>query len=244
MSDDLWRGLRKEARETLEMRDYSRPDLEERVRGVGARAGELAAVDPAARPAWWIPGVEIFTRQVYNQRQRGYFAEFARQGEGRMGAIGFWPRQWATALMHADSAKGFHIHPPHIPTGTDPEAWFAALYGDKPAPAQERPYDLEQWDAMFFLQGTCEMMLVDERAGLPHRRMRFVIEGDNRPGPDNVGIVIPAGVAHGLQSVGNRDLIMVYGTSTTFAPENEGRILSSIEQPTLPGDWTTYFHGR
>jgi len=240
MSDLLWRGLRQEAREILETRNYASADLASRVAADGARAGELAALD--ARPDWWIPGVEIFPRRVFSQKQRGYFAEFARQGDGRLGEIGLWPRQWATALMHADSAKGFHIHPPHIPEGTDPAAWFARLFGDSPAPPAERPYAMEQWDAMFFLQGTCEMFLVDERAGLPRRRMRFVIEGDDRPGPDNAGIVIPAGVAHALQSIGNRDLVMVYGTSTTFVPENEGRIRSSIEAPTLPPDWHTYFH--
>ena len=70
----------------------------------------------------------------------------------------------------------------------------------------------------------------------------FVIEGDDRPGPDNVGVVIPAGVAHALQSISSKDLLMVYGTSTTFVPANEGRIRSSVEAATVPPAWEDYFH--
>ena len=35
---------------------------------------------------------------------------------------------------------------------------------------------------------------------------------------------------------------MVYGTSTRFIPENEGRIEHAIETPTAPPDWETYWN--
>ncbi len=104
-----------------------------------------------------------------------------------------------------------------------------------------RPYEKEQWDAMFFVQGRLEMLLVDERAGMERRTMRLRIDGDNLPGSHNVGIVIPAGVAHALRSADSSDLIMVYGTSISFNPEFEGRIESGIEAAPLPADWQRYF---
>jgi dTDP-4-dehydrorhamnose 3,5-epimerase-like enzyme len=93
---------------------------------------------------------------------------------------------------------------------------------------------------MFFLTGMCEMVLVDEREGLTRRVMRFTICGDSKPGMDNAAVVIPPGVAHALRSIGTEDLIMVYGTSTTFDPRWEGRIASGIENSPLPPDWTAY----
>jgi len=88
------------------------------------------------------------------------------------------------------------------------------------------------------------MILVDEREGLTRRIMRFTIAGDSRPGNDNAAVVIPPGVGHALRSIGNEDLIMVYGTSTSFNPDWEGRIASGIETAPLPVDWTDYLeHG-
>ena len=241
MQDDRWQGLRAEARAALELRDYSKGDLASRVAGPGVGAGELC--DLEVKPDWWIPGVEVFGRKIFQQRQRGHFGEFAREGQGCLGRIGMWPAQWATAMTFARTAKGFHIHPPSIPSGVEPEDWFRRLFVEEPENYSLRPYREEQWDAMFFIRGTCEMFLIDERAGMPRRRMRFVIEGDDRPGPDNAGVVIPAGVAHALQSISSTDLIMVYGTSTTFEPANEGRIQSGVEAATIPSEWAAYFHG-
>ncbi len=236
----LWRGLRAEARAALATRDYASGDLAARLDSGRAEAREvLSGVLPAELA---IPGVEVFQRRVFQQRYRGYFSEFARQGEGKAGEIGFWPRQWATALMQAGTSKGFHIHPPAIPEGVKPEAWFRRLFIDEPQNFSLRPYDQEQWDMMFFISGQAEMFLRDERAGLPRRKLRFIIEGDDMPGPNNVGVIIPAGVAHAIRSVGSRDLIMVYGTSTTFVPENEGRIAHGVEAPDTPEEWQRYWN--
>ena len=56
-------------------------------------------------------------------------------------------------------------------------------------------------------------------------------------------MVIPSGVAHALRNVGYEDLIMVYGTSTVFNPEWEGRIASDVEKAPLPQDWDRYLAG-
>ncbi|MEM8955716.1 MAG: hypothetical protein AAGD22_16300 [Verrucomicrobiota bacterium] len=236
-----WKGLRPAARNHLEIRDYSSDDVAQRLASSGVPVSEI--LNPQSRTNLaqaWIPGVDFIPRTVYQQKGRGYFAEFARQSEGVLAEIGLWPQQWATALMHRDSAKGFHIHPPHIPADSTPADWFQKLYLDHPENTALRPYDREQWDVMFFTTGISEMILVDERESLPRRIMRFTIDGDSRPGPNNAAVIIPAGVAHALRSIGNSDLIMVYGTSTTFDPAFEGRIASSIENAPLPRDWSDY----
>jgi dTDP-4-dehydrorhamnose 3,5-epimerase-like enzyme len=70
--------------------------------------------------------------------------------------------------------------------------------------------------------------------------MRFMIDGDNRRGADNIAVVIPPGVAHAIRTESSEDLIMVYGTSTTFRPEFEGRIASEIETALLPESWQKF----
>jgi dTDP-4-dehydrorhamnose 3,5-epimerase-like enzyme len=239
----LWNALNPEAQSQLSQRDYSSKSLAERLATTGVEAGELVAVGSASLGDAWIPGVEIFGRKIYPQRHRGFFGEFARQEDGLLSAIGLWPKQWASARMFAGTAKGFHIHPPHIPAGTEPEAWFRRLFLEEPKNYALRPYDREQWDAMFFVQGNVEMLLVDERAGLPRRVMRFIIEGDDARGSSNAGVVIPAGVAHALRAEGSRDTIMVYGTSTKFNPAFEGRIADGVERAPLPPEWEGYLGG-
>lgn len=240
---DLWHALSQSARDLRETRNYTKPDLATRLGTSGVEAGEIATTTPgpkAGLEAAWIPGVEIFSRKVWQQRHRGWFGEFARLTEGRLHDIGLNPRQWASATMFSGTAKGFHIHPPSIPEGTDPAAFFQRLYVENPTDYAARPYDREQWDSMFFVQGTIEFLLVDERAGMPRRIMRFIIDGDNIPGPNNIGLVIPAGVAHALRCASSQDVIMCYGTSTIFTPEYEGRIASEVENCPLPPEWAAY----
>ena len=214
----LWRGLTTAAQKELVTRDY-------------------AATQPDDET---IPGVEIFPRKIYHQRHRGLFGEFARRDEGMLRRIGFWPVQWATARMFAQTAKGFHVHPPSIPKGKKPEDWMRRLFITEPENYKLRRYDEEQWDVMFFVQGVAEIILHDIRAGLPRRTMQFFVDGDNHPGGNNVGIVVPPGIAHAIRVEGSEDVIMVYGTSTSFHPEFEGRIGSEIETAMLPESWAKF----
>ena len=188
----------------------------------------------------WIPGVEIFARKIHPQRHRGCFGEFVRRDEGILARVGLWPKQWSAASMFASTAKGFHVHPPSVPEGSSAADWLHRLFVDEPENYSLRRYDDEQWDVMFFLQGRVEMILCDIRAGLPRRVMRFFIDGDNHRSNNNVGVVIPAGVAHALRTEGGEDVIMVYGTSTIFRPEFEGRIASEIETAELPESWQKF----
>lgn len=239
---NLWEGLETGARRLLTTRDYQARTFAERLSGGGVETRELASVDRAGRNrgAAWIPGVEIFQRTVHTQRHRGIFGELARRDEGLLAEIGLWPAQWATARMFAHTAKGFHVHPPSIPPGKEAAAWFEELFVKKPKNYSARPYEREQWDVIFFVQGVAEVILRDVRAGLPRRTMRFFVDGDNHRGSNNVGVVVPAGVAHAIRTEGSEDVIMVYGTSTSFQAEFEGRIASEVETADLPAAWRKF----
>jgi len=239
---NLWLGVSEAARNALTPRDYKLGSLPQRLAHSGLLAGELAMADrskPEIKRAW-IPGVEIFSREIHSQHHRGVFGELVRLDKGVLAKIGFWPKQWSAARMFAHSAKGFHVHPPSIPPDMTAEKWLRRLFIRQPQNYFLRRYDDEQWDVMFFLQGRAEMILCDVRAGFPRRIMRFFIDGDNHRSDNNIGTVIPPGVAHAIRAEGSEDVIMVYGTSTIFHPEFEGRIASEIETATLPESWEKF----
>jgi dTDP-4-dehydrorhamnose 3,5-epimerase-like enzyme len=239
---NLWQGITEKARAALTTRDYKAGNFAQRLAGDGVEARQLVAADRSAREVAeaWIPGVEIFPRTVHAQRHRGLFGELVRRDEGVLAEIGLWPDQWSAARMFASTAKGFHVHPPSVPAGTDAADWFGRLFLEEPKNYKLRRYDREQWDVMFVIQGVAEMILRDLRAGLSTRTMRFLIDGDNRRSADNVAVVIPAGVAHAIRAEGSEDLIMIYGTSTSFRPEFEGRIASDVESASLPESWQKF----
>lgn len=238
----LWRGISPEAQQALGTRDYSSRDFATQLAEVGMEAGKLLALDHHANEvsAAWIPGVELFARTIYPQRHRGSFGEFVRRDEGVVAKIGLWPTQWAAARMFAQTAKGFHVHPPSVPDDVAPAEWFQRLFVAEPENYSLRRYEQEQWDTMFFVQGVAEMILRDCRAGIPSRTMRFIVDGDNHRSPNNVGVVIPPGVAHAIRVEGSEDAIMVYGTSTSFQPAFEGRIASEVETAVLPESWQRF----
>ena len=240
--ENLWQGIDRGARGSLNTRDYRTASFAQELSKRGVDAGELVAANRSRREIKdaWIPGVEIFARKVYPQRHRGLFGEFVRRDEGILARIGLWPRQWSTARMFSGTAKGFHVHPPSIPENSDPVDWLRRLYIDEADNYSARDYDTEQWDVMFFIQGRLEIILFDIRAGLPRRVMRFFVDGDNHRSDNNVGIVIPPGVAHAIRVEGTDDVIMVYGTSTVFHPEFEGRIASDVETAALPESWQKF----
>ncbi len=239
---DLWEGINPRAQDALSTRNYRIESFGQELSEQGVEASQLTIAERKNHEIEkaWIPGVEIFSRKIHPQRHRGSFGEFVRRDEGILSQIGFWPKQWSAARMFAQTAKGFHVHPPSIPEGTTAADWLRRLFIDEPDNYSLRRYDEEQWDVMFFLQGRAEMILCDVRAGFPRRIMRFFVDGDNHRSSNNVGIVVPPGVAHAIRAEGSEEVIMVYGTSTSFHPEFEGRIASEIERAQLPKSWQQF----
>jgi dTDP-4-dehydrorhamnose 3,5-epimerase-like enzyme len=237
---DLWQGIN--AQDELSTRNYRIESFGRELSERGVEASQLVTAERKNREIekGWIPGVEIFPRKIHPQHHRGSFGEFVRRDEGILAQIGLWPKQWSAARMFAQTAKGFHVHPPSIPDGVTAADWLRRLFIDEPDNYSLRRYDEEQWDVMFFLQGRAETILCDVRTGLSKRIMRFFVDGDNHRSSNNIGIVIPPGVAHAIRAEGSEDVIMVYGTSTIFTPEFEGRIASEIETAELPEKWAMF----
>jgi len=240
--ENLWQVIDASARDDLNTRDYRTASFAEGLSQRDLEASEFVGADRNKRDVKeaWIPGVEIFARKIHAQRHRGLFAEFVRRDEGILARICLWPKQWSAARMFANTAKGFHVHPPSIPKGGVAADWLRRVFIDERENYSLRRYDDEQWDVMFFLQGRVEIILCDIRAGFPRRVMRFFVDGDNHRSNNNVGIVIPPGVAHAIRAEGTEDVIMVYGTSTVFHPEFEGRIASEVESAELPESWQRF----
>src|SRR6185312_3838409 len=70
---NLWAGLSDQAQGALTSRDYQTGSFGQRLARGGVEAGELAGLD-RGKPETakgWIPGVEVFARQVHAQRHRG-----------------------------------------------------------------------------------------------------------------------------------------------------------------------------
>jgi dTDP-4-dehydrorhamnose 3,5-epimerase-like enzyme len=240
--ENLWQGIDAGARADLNTRDYRTASFAQELSQRGLEASELVAADRNKRDVneAWIPGVEIFARKIHAQRHRGLFGEFVRRDEGILTRICLWPKQWSATRMFSNTAKGFHVHPPCIPKGGVAADWLRRVFIDERENYSLRRYDDEQWDVMFFLQGRVEIILCDIRAGFPRRVMRFFVDGDNCRSNNNVGIVIPPGVAHAIRAEGTEDVIMVYGTSTVFHREFEGRVASEVESAELPESWQRF----
>ncbi len=240
--ENLWQGIEAGPRGDLNTRDYRTASFAQELSQRGLEASELVAADRNQRDVneAWIPGVEIFARKIHAQHHRGLFGEFVRRDEGILARICLWPKQWSAARMFSNTAKGFHVHPPSIPKGGVAADWLRRVFIDERKNYSLRRYDDEQWDVMFFLQGRVEIILCDIRAGFPRRVMRLFVDGDNYRSNNNVGIVIPPGVAHAIRAEGTEDVIMVYGTSTVFHPEFEGRIASEVESAELPESWQRF----
>ena len=90
-----------------------------------------------------------------------------------------------------------------------------------------------------FLSGPAEIIRAEARAFAAADDAAF-IDGDDHRGPNNAAAGIPPGVAHAIRVEGSEDLIMVYGTSTSFRAEFEGRIASEVETAQLPESWEKF----
>src|SRR5438093_10401065 len=131
--ENLWQGIDAIARDDLNTRDYRTASFAEGLSQRGLEASELVAAYRNKRDVKeaWIPGVEIFARKIHAQRHRGLFAEFVRRDEGILARLCLWPKQWSAARMFANTAKGFHVHPPSIPKGGVAADWLRRVFIDE-----------------------------------------------------------------------------------------------------------------
>ena len=236
---------RRSAQSALGTRDYSsgtfrRTACRERSRSAASSPPPIAAIRRSAKA--WIPGRRNFRAHHSSAAASRHCSANSRAAmKGSLAEIGLWPTPMGRPRACSPRPrKAFMFIRRAFPKGRAANEWFQRLFIEEPENFSLRRYEEEQWDVMFFVQGRAEMILRDVRAGLPTRTMRFFIDGDNHRGANNVAVVIPPGVAHAIRVEGSEDLIMVYGTSTSFRPEFEGRIASDVETAPLPESWQRF----
>lgn len=91
-----------------------------------------------------------------------------------------------------------------------------------------------QDDLWFIAQGEARVVLYDLREDSPTRGVTQVIyAGEHRP----LLILIPAGVAHGYQVLGNRPLGLFYHTTRSYDPANPDEERIPYDDPSIGFDW-------
>jgi len=84
MKKDLWLGLNERTRKALSPRDYKSGSVAQRIAASGVDAAELTAGRGKAElKKVWIPGVEIFSREIHPQRHRASWRVKRRECWGR-----------------------------------------------------------------------------------------------------------------------------------------------------------------
>jgi len=129
--NNRWSGLNPAAINYLNTRDYLEKSKDFCFSGDAGQFLQKIKETPEFYTEAWISGVDLFPRMVHRQRMRGTFSELGRQGDGLLGKIGFWPKQWSISRMYAASPKGIHIHPPYLPeeANESPGDYFQRIYG-------------------------------------------------------------------------------------------------------------------
>ncbi len=91
-----------------------------------------------------------------------------------------------------------------------------------------------QDDLWFIAQGEARVVLHDLRDDSPTRGVTQVIyAGEHRP----LLILIPAGVAHGYQVLGDRPLGLFYHTTRSYDPKRPDEERIPYDDPSIGFDW-------
>lgn len=91
----------------------------------------------------------------------------------------------------------------------------------------------EQDDLWYIVSGQVRTVLYDTRAESPtYKQTQVIIMGEDDPKV----VLIPKGVAHGYQVLGNKDAVLMYHTTKHYNPEDELRI--AYNDPEVNFDWS------
>jgi dTDP-4-dehydrorhamnose 3,5-epimerase len=93
----------------------------------------------------------------------------------------------------------------------------------------------KQDDLWYVGSGNVRVVLHDLRADSPTRGETLVLyAGDDNP----LAILIPPGVAHGYQVLGNTPALLVYATSEPYDPAEPDEERLPFDDPTIGFDWS------
>jgi dTDP-4-dehydrorhamnose 3,5-epimerase len=92
-----------------------------------------------------------------------------------------------------------------------------------------------QDDVWYVACGHARIVMYDRRPDSPtHGQTQVVYAGEDNP----LVILIPSGVAHGYQVLGNQPMILVYHTTRSYNPEDPDEERIDFDDPQIGFDWS------
>ena len=92
-----------------------------------------------------------------------------------------------------------------------------------------------QDDLWYVVDGMARVVLYDRRPGSPTRGVTQVVyAGEDNP----VVILIPIGVAHGYQVLGNKPVVLFYHVTKTYDPKQPDEQRIPFDDPQIGFDWS------
>ena len=92
-----------------------------------------------------------------------------------------------------------------------------------------------QDDVWYVVDGMARVVLYDRRPGSPTAGLTQVIyAGEDNP----VVILIPCGIAHGYQVLGNKPVVLFYHVTQAYNPADPDEQRIPFDDPTIGFDWS------
>ena len=93
----------------------------------------------------------------------------------------------------------------------------------------------EQDDVWYVASGMARIVLYDRRPGSPtYKTTQIIYAGDDNP----VAVLIPAGIAHGYQVLGNQPVVLFYHVTNAYDPKNPDEERIAFDDPEIGFDWS------
>ncbi len=93
----------------------------------------------------------------------------------------------------------------------------------------------KQDDLWYVVDGMARVVLYDQRPGSPTQgETQVIYAGEDNP----VLILIPQGVAHGYQVLGNKPVILFYHTTESYDPQAPDEERIPFDDPSIGFDWS------
>ena len=92
-----------------------------------------------------------------------------------------------------------------------------------------------QDDVWYVVDGMARVVLYDRRPGSPTAGVTQVVyAGEDNP----VVILIPIGVAHGYQVLGNKPVVLFYHVTQAYDPKQPDELRIPFDDPVIGFDWS------
>ncbi|MEW6546898.1 MAG: dTDP-4-dehydrorhamnose 3,5-epimerase family protein [Bacillota bacterium] len=138
-------------------------------------------------------------------------------------------------VRHADD-RGFFQEVVRADEGILPRFGQLSMAKTYPGVIKAFHYHERQDDLWFFPVGNAQVVLHDLREGSPtYRQTDVFYMGEDNP----MALFIPAGVAHGYRTLGEKPAILLYVTTESYDRECPDEKRIPYDDPGIGFDWST-----